>query len=284
VCARAPIFERLYYALVADFDVFGNVTHQISTRLYMDFLRMQSETLYLGFLPPERRTQIRASWYVGATDDLTFKVDHIRTLGHGTQIAFQTSDPHAEFIDLVLKYNAAVAGPPDRLNRCEGDACDRPGASSVERRANAALRPLVRNRGGFIIELPEVALLRVRSDGSEPDAVYTLVHNRGHTNVAAMFLEGSRLEPATDTLTLVDRYTGSYPNFAFDVPVAQIEAFADALAAVENSVDFTGLVDRRGVRRSSARFWQTFDWFNEDLDRRDPVEAGILDLNRYKNL
>ena len=56
MCARAPIFERLYYALVADFDVFGNVTHQISTRLYMDFLRMQSETLYLGFLPPERRT------------------------------------------------------------------------------------------------------------------------------------------------------------------------------------------------------------------------------------
>jgi len=43
-------------------------------------------------------------------------------------------------------------------------------------------------------------------------------------------------------------------------------------------------VDRWGVRRRSARFWQTFDWFREDLRGRDPVEAGILDLGRYKNL
>jgi hypothetical protein len=279
-----PIFERLYYALVADFDVFGNVTHQVSTRLYMDFLRMQSETLYLGFLPAEQRKSIRASWYVGATDDLSFKDDHIRTLSHGTQIAFHSADPHAEFIDRVLKYNAAVAGPPDRLNRCESDACDPAEASSIERRANAALRPLVRNRGGFIAQLPEVALLRVRSDGSEPDAVYSLVHNRAHTNVAAMFREDSRLVPEDDTLTLIDGYTGSYPNFAFDVPVAQIEAFADALEAVDDPAAFTELVERWGVRRSSARFWPTFDWFNADLERRDPVEAGILDLNRYQNL
>jgi hypothetical protein len=38
-----PIFERIYYDLVAGFNVFGNVTHQVSTRLYMDHLRMQSE-------------------------------------------------------------------------------------------------------------------------------------------------------------------------------------------------------------------------------------------------
>jgi len=279
-----PIFERLYYALVADFDVFGNVTHQISTRLYMDFLRMQSETLYLSFLPSEQRKPIRDSWYVGATRDLSFKEGHIRTLSHGTQIAFHTANPHAEFIDRVLKYNAAVAGPPDRLNRCESDACDRPGASSVERRAEAALRPLVRNRGGFIIELPEVSFLRVRSDGTEPDAVYSLVHNRAHTNVAAMFSEDSRLEPDADSLTLIDGYTGSYPNFAFDVPIAQIEAFTNALAAVGNADDFTQLVDHWGVRRSSPRFWPIFDWFNADLQKRGPVEAGILDLNRYQNL
>jgi hypothetical protein len=279
-----PTFERLYYALVADFDVFGNVTHQVSTRFYMDFLRMQSETLYLAFLPPERRKPIRDFWYKGATQDHTFNVDHIRTLSHGTQIAFESADPHPEFIEMLLEYNAAVAGPADLLNRCRGDACDRPGASSVERRAEDALRPLTRQRGGFIIELPEVSFVRVRSGGSERDAVYTLVHNRAHTNVAAMFREDARLEPADDTLTLIDGYTGSYPNFAFDLPVAQIEEFASALEAVKSPAEFTGLVDRWGVRRSSARFWQTFDWFNEDFHRREPVEAGILDLNRYHNL
>jgi hypothetical protein len=245
---------------------------------------MESETLYLAFLPADQREQIRASWYVGATKKHSFKIDHVRSTRHGTQIAFRTSNPHAEFIDLVLKRNAAVAGPPDFLNRCRGDACDRPGASSVERRADVALRPLTQQRGGFIIELPEVTLLRVRSDGSEPDAVYTLVHNRAHTNVASLFGEDSRLVPAADTLTLIAGYAGSYPNFAFDVPVTQIAEFTDALEAVETPVDFTGLVDHWGVRRSSTRFWQTLDWFNEDLRRRDPVAAGILDLNRYENL
>jgi hypothetical protein len=65
-----PIFERIYYDLVAGFDIFGNVAHQVATRLYMDHLRMQSENLFLGFLPADRREAIRASWYRGATDGL----------------------------------------------------------------------------------------------------------------------------------------------------------------------------------------------------------------------
>lgn len=34
-----PLLERIHYLLVAGFDVFGNVGHQLSTRLFMDFLR-----------------------------------------------------------------------------------------------------------------------------------------------------------------------------------------------------------------------------------------------------
>ena len=33
-----PIFERIYYDLVAGFDVFGNVAHQAATRLYICLL------------------------------------------------------------------------------------------------------------------------------------------------------------------------------------------------------------------------------------------------------
>ena len=69
-----PIFERIYYNLVAGYDVFGNVTHQAATRLYMDHLRMQSENLFLTFLPADRRQAIRASWYVGATHSLDYDV------------------------------------------------------------------------------------------------------------------------------------------------------------------------------------------------------------------
>ncbi|RZA14375.1 MAG: hypothetical protein EOP10_28160, partial [Proteobacteria bacterium] len=60
-----PIFERMYYLLAAGFDVFGSVSHQASTRLYMDNLRVESEDLFLSFLPAEDRDPIRKGWYRG---------------------------------------------------------------------------------------------------------------------------------------------------------------------------------------------------------------------------
>ena len=45
--------ERIYYALVAGFDVFGNVSHQVNVRRYMDYLRMEGELNFVHLLPPE---------------------------------------------------------------------------------------------------------------------------------------------------------------------------------------------------------------------------------------
>ncbi len=82
-----PILERIYYNLVAGFDVFGNFTHQASTRLYMDHLRMQSENNFLALLPPDDRKAVRASWYQGAERQLSyFLVNQIRSLEHGNQV------------------------------------------------------------------------------------------------------------------------------------------------------------------------------------------------------
>jgi len=38
-----PQFERIYYSLVAGYDVFGNISHQTNIRRYMDFLRGEGE-------------------------------------------------------------------------------------------------------------------------------------------------------------------------------------------------------------------------------------------------
>lgn len=277
-----PIFERLYYDLVAGFDVFGNVGHQVSTRLYMDHLRMQSEDLFLAFLPRERRQEIKASWYVGA--DLSrhhLAVDRMRAGKHGTQIAFVSADPKAELLELLVARNPKLAGGPDRLNRCGAPPCDRPDATALERRAERALQPLAGVRGPWVAQLPSVSLLRVGS-GSD-HAVYTLVHDESHTNVAFMFDGEKRREPADDTLTIAPGYFGSYPNFLFDVEAEQIEAFAEALAAVRSAADFEAFVDRFGVRRTSPRLWTTFDWIHDDFRRRQPTQAGLFDLNRYGN-
>ena len=46
-----PLFERIYYLLVAGYDVYGNVGQQLFTRLYMDFMRIDGEFNFLVFLP-----------------------------------------------------------------------------------------------------------------------------------------------------------------------------------------------------------------------------------------
>jgi hypothetical protein len=281
-----PIFERIYYNLVAGYDVFGNVTHQAATRLYMDHLRMQSENLFLTFLPADRRQAIRASWYIGATHSLDYDfVDYLHGTVHGTQVPFASTDVQRELLEMIVVRNPVVSGPPDLLNRCRKPPCDRPGAAAVERRTERALQPLASVRGPWVAELPEIAFLRVRSSqGDGGDVIYSLVHNRAHTNVAYMFDEQQRLVPGDDTLTVVHGYAGSYPNFIFDVEVSQIEAFAQTLAAVQSASDLEALVGRWGVRRSSPSLWPTIDWIHDDFRRRQPTEFGLFDLDRYANL
>jgi len=280
-----PLFERIYYDLVANFDVFGNVGHQISTRLYMDHLRMQAENLFLAFVPVDQREEIRASWYVGAERDRAYRVNRIVSSNHGTQIPFKTRDVKRELIEMILERNPVVSGPPDLLNRCGDPPCDDPNATPIEKHAQRALQRITGITGPWVVELPELAFLRVRSrEKPRLDASYTLVHNRAHTNVAAMFGEDKRLLPEQDTLTIIRGYLGSYPNLIFDVDVEHIDSFTQTLTAVESAADFEKLVDRWGVRRTSPRFWGALDWVHQDAQRRDPTGAGLYDFGRYKNL
>ena len=183
---------------------------------------------------------------------------------------------------MIVARTPAVSGPPDLLNRCASPPCDRPDASALERRAERALQPLTGVRGPWVAQLPEVSFLRVRSD--DGGAAYSLLHNRAHTNVAYMFDEAKRLVPADDTLTVARGYVGSYPNFLFDVDVTEIDAFATALAAVTDASTMEKVVARWGVRRTSPAVWTTVDWIHDDFRRRQPIEFGLFDLDRFGNL
>ncbi len=280
-----PIFERIYYDLVAGYDVFGNVGHQVSTRLYMDHLRMQSENLFLAFLPADRREAIRASWYVGATRSVDYRlVDSLHALDHGTQLRFTGADVKADLLEQIEARSRAVAGPPDLLNRCARPPCERKDATLSERRVERELQRLAAVKGPWVQLLPEVSLLRVRAGASGgPDLVYSLVHNDAHTNVAFMFGEEKRRLPEDDTVTVVRGHFGSYPNFFFEVPAEQIGAFVDALRGLSSDADLEQFSGRFGVRRTDPRFWATSDWLREDLRRENPTESGLYDLGRYGN-
>jgi hypothetical protein len=210
---------------------------------------------------------------VGATRTVDYRfVDELYGLDRGSQIPFTATDPMAQLFAKLVQRSAVVADQPGK-------------GSANERAAEIQLRRLAAVRGAWVSKMPEVSLLRVRVDpkGTQ-DLVYALARDTAHTNVAFMFGEGSRLVPADDTLTVVRGQQGSYPNFFFVVNASELTAFVDRLLAAKSDADFERVVEHYGVRRTDPRFWETSDWLRDDLRKRDPIRAGIYDLDRYLNL
>lgn len=284
-----PLLERTYYELVANFNVFGSVSHQGQTRLYFDLIRNGSEHNMLRFIPQDKREALYAHWYQGSA-----KIKHALTytgLDTSTPVAmdYEGADDNAavmqRFSQLLLARTDKVSGPADTLNRCAQNNCQRAGISSAQQQLEQTLQPLARADGGSlpaISLLPEVTFLRIKQ--GEQRWVYTLVHNRAHSSVAFMFGEESRFLPEEDTLTLIEGTLGSYPNFSFDVSLEELPDFVEALSAVQKQDGLHKLADRWGVRRTHPQFWDIMADFKRSIEEVSPDQAGILDVNRYQNL
>ncbi len=90
-----PMLERIHYLLVAGFNVFDNVKHQFNTRLYMDFLRMEGENMYLAFLPSSKRGEIRNEWYKGSREGFDEDIGSNDVwMSQDVVVGYQTYYPH----------------------------------------------------------------------------------------------------------------------------------------------------------------------------------------------
>jgi hypothetical protein len=285
-----PLLERSYYLLVVNFNVFGTLATQAETRFYFDLIRSGGEDNFLHFMPPEVRTAMRDSWYLGdKTQKKIRKTYEIVNEDLPVQIPYRTADPKAEFVSLVSERLEALAGPPDVLNRCAEPPCYASGASVAERRAEASLQTLTSKPASieamrFVDFMPDVSFVRISTGDASADLVYTLVRNKAHTNVAFMFGEAKRREHDKDTLTAYRGLLGSYPNFMFNVPLNEIEAFTAALRAASTREQFIEVVGSYGLRRTHPEIWTNFQWFVDYMRRVRPVDAGIYDLSRYKKV
>ncbi len=269
-----PTLERIYYNLVAGFDVFGSVGHQITTRVYMDLLRMESEDLFLSFLPSDHRRSIHDDWYRGGHTKIKVLLHRNPIdIEHGTQIEFTTDDPKTELLVKALKRNQSSLSQRDPINRTG----DRRLGHSPEL---AAMASVASRQGPWVRYLPELSLVRVKKPNGK-DSVYSLIHDKAHTNIAFLFAEGLRREPEKDTITVIEGQIGSYPNFFFVVDEGKLTSFADDLTAVSAKDEWRSFIDQFGVRRSSPMFWETADFFQDTANDQHPRNGGLLDLNRY---
>ncbi|MFT4047820.1 MAG: fatty acid cis/trans isomerase [Solimonas sp.] len=281
-----PLLERTYYQLVVNFDVFGNVSHQLQTRLYFDLIRNGAEVNFLRFLPPAARKPLLDQWYQRG-GQLKMGIDYTDTdLRTPTQLAYRSGKPpKTQFVAQLERRTRDVAGPFDTINRCPTGNCSRPGTSPAARQAEDALRRLADKRAQVlpvIALMPEIALLRVTS--GDERLVYSLIHDRMHRNVAFLFNEERRYQPELDRLTIVPGIYGNYPNFAFSVPLAELDAFVAALQKARTEDDLHGIAARWGIRRTNPQFWTLFNDFEAWQQKAEPLEAGVLDINRYENL
>ncbi len=285
-----PMFERSYYLLVANFNVFGTLATQAETRFYFDLIRSGGEDNFLHFMPPDVRTSMRDSWYQGKKAETKIrKTYEIVNEDLPVQIAYRTADPKSEFVSLVSARLGPLAGPPDVLNRCAEPPCYQPDASAAQRRVAASLQTLTSKPAAlqamrFVDFMPDVSFLRISTGDASADLAYTLVRNKAHTNVAFMFDEAKRREIGEDTLTAYQGLLGSYPNFMFNVPLDEIETFTTSLQAAQLPEEFLEVVYTYGLPRTHPEVWTNFQWFVDYMRRSSPTDAGIYDLNRYKKV
>ncbi|WP_213880079.1 fatty acid cis/trans isomerase [Pseudomonas sp. dw_358] len=281
-----PLLERTYYQLAVNFDVYGNVSHQVQTRLYFDLIRNGAEVNFLRLMPAKRRGKILDSWYA---DGGKFKMwlDY-QKIDTSTPSALQLDehDPKRDFAYQLIERVGSLNASPDPINRCMGAYCSREGISETFRDVEQSLSRLVsRPAAGLkvIDQLPEASLLRI-DDGHGHRVVYSMLRNRSHTNVAFLLGEAYRYRPGLDTLTIYPGVLSSYPNFMFNIPADQVPAFVDAMTAAKDAPAFDKIVERWGIRRSHPQFWFFFHDMTTYLQETDPQEAGVLDMNRYENL
>ncbi|BFT30791.1 fatty acid cis/trans isomerase [Alteromonas sp. D210916BOD_24] len=268
------LLERIHYLLVAGFDVYGNYGHQLMTRLYMDFLRMEGESNFLNLLPPNSRRTLLADWYQKAGPELSdFLEGDINSFEQKSGIVYETTTPQQELYGLLKAYLHDV----------------QPNTATTKKRVLSpeqltALKTIDELPAKQATLLPETTMVMVRSDTSPSEfEVFTILRDSAHYNVNSLFLEEKNREPEKDALTLVHGFLGSYPDAFWQINASDIDQTLHALAELNDEADYRQLLDKIGIRRTNPNFWRFSDELAAWSKARFPIEGGLLDYNRLEN-
>jgi hypothetical protein len=267
-----PLFERIHYLLVAGYDVYGNIGHQLNSRMYMDFLRMEGESNFLSLLPKQARTQVWNHWYRGFVSPVEKFVQSANRYNGDTSIVYKTDTPLNELYAMVKEHTKKAANKEHSAAR---------GFDSNDF-LNAA-QTLNKVRGIAANQLPQASFVRV-FDKNNTSHFYSLTKNNAYTNISHIVAEKARRIPEEDTVTFAHGFLSSHPNAFFNVRLDEFERFVQDIAALSSETDLTVLFEKYGVRRSSERFWQFSDQLHEHYLQNEPVKFGYFDFNRLENL
>jgi hypothetical protein len=269
-----PLLERLHYLLVAGYDVYGNLGHQLRSRLYMDFLRIEGEQNFLSLLPDNSHAAIEHKWY---RDAPRWTLDYVAAshlpLGDRADLelaGLPSDQAYGKLLgQLHRRVDAALPYSFD-LRNIQSDA------------PREMLQRLAGVNGRSLQWLPQLVLVRLSPKDGEP-VWLSLLNNSAHKNVAEIFFEDRRRVPDEDTLTVARGFIGAYPNAFWIVEEAELPELTRRIATLASEADYRALIDRFGVRRTNGRFWALSDEAHLAMKKQDSASFGLLDLNRLEN-
>jgi len=279
-----PLFERIYYSLVAGFDIYGNIGHQISIRRYMNRLRIEGETNFLNLLPEVDRQKVFESWYLDAQDKEAMFLSK-----NESAIEYKKIDSKRELFERVVDEHLLKSCGIgfDKLNYIYADerVPTLPKEYKTDKDYERAFKSLVKVGLPFIQVVngqnSNLAFIRIKNIPNKQDVIVSAIVNRWHDNVSFMFKEEKRLNPFKDEFDFVEGFVGSYPNLFLVVDYKDLPDFFDMLHNYDGSEEYINKFLKYGVNRGDKNFWKTYDWFQDKFLESNPKEAGLFDLNRY---
>ncbi len=268
------LLERIHYLLVAGFDVYGNYGHQLLTRLYMDFLRMEGESNFLNLLPPTTRHELLNAWYQNAGPELTDYLEgDINSFEQPSGITFKTDNPQNELYQMLSQHLSAVQPSMSTFNENM--------LTTQQYEVLASLDSLPAQQATL---MPETTMIVIQDD-QNPDNidVFTALRNSAHYNVNSLFEEEENREPSKDSITLVHGLLGSYPDAFWYIKVSEVAASIERLKSIKSEADYKALLDDIGMRRTNPDFWAFSDRLIQWSSKHYPIEGGLLDYNRLED-
>jgi hypothetical protein len=183
---------------------------------------------------------------------------------------------------MLLEHVKASTKIQDPINRPDGKESTDPVMTALRSIVEASKQE-VPTAKKFKNLIPEATFLRIDRPDQKP-LVYTMTLDRDLRTKAFAVSMLQNEDPAKARVTIYPGVLTAYPNFIFRIKENEIGDFANQLIAAETPEQFTGLVEKWGVRRSNPDFWNVLHSITGYVQNQTPERAAIFDINRYQNL
>jgi len=263
------LLERIHYLLVAGFDVNGTVQHQLTTRLYMNFLRMEGEANFISLLPEPAQMPTAMRWNKDVGDSVK---DHFKVLLDNGQfelpLTFQGKNSEEQQTELFSYLNQVT-----NANNYTLDKNLHFSKNTIEQ-----LKQLNQLQGKNVSYLPEASFIQIRE--GEHTKWFTLLRHSAHKNLSHLLSEDNTRVPKNDRLNIIPGFISAYPNRFLQIKADHLDSFIQDISQASNQAEADAIINIYAISRTHPDVWRFADQLHSDFANEAGLTFGLFDFNR----